>query len=95
MTDLLQRHASNPVQSVFVSALRGISDTRMPALISILSYWGVGVVSGYVLATPMGLGPIGVWIGMAIGLAAATLILGIRCWRTCNILIKQNRFDLI
>ena len=83
------------LQSVFVSALRGISDTRMPALISILSYWGVGVVSGYVLATPMGLGPIGVWIGMAIGLAAATLILGIRCWRTCNILIRQNRFDLI
>jgi MATE family multidrug resistance protein len=83
------------LQSVFVSALRGISDTRIPALISILSYWGVGVVSGYILATPMGLGPIGVWIGMAIGLGVATIILGGRCWRTRNKLIRQNHFDLI
>lgn len=83
------------LQSVFIAALRGISDTRMPALISILCYWGIGLTFGYFLATPLEYGPIGIWIGITIGLIAATLILGLRCWITRNRLKREGQFDLI
>ncbi|MAJ34572.1 MAG: hypothetical protein CBC12_02055, partial [Candidatus Puniceispirillum sp. TMED52] len=83
------------LQSVFISALRGISDTRMPAIISIFCYWGVGVSSGYILSTPFEYGPIGIWIGITIGLIAATLTLGMRCWMTRQQLIHEGRFKLV
>ena len=72
------------LQIVFSCVLRGISDTRVPAIISIISYWGVGVVMAVVLASWVGLGPIGVWWGMLLGLAAGSALLGWRCfamWR--------------
>ena len=83
------------LQSVFIAALRGISDTRMPALISIFCYWGIGLTSGYILATPLDYGPIGIWIGITIGLIAATCILGWRCWQTRNRLKHSGHFHLI
>ena len=67
------------LQSVFTSILRGINDTRMPALLSLLCYWGVGIGSGIMLAFPLGLGPIGVWHGLLAGLCLASLLLGWRC----------------
>lgn len=83
------------LQSIFIAILRGISDTRIPALISIFCYWGIGLTSGYILATPLGYGPIGIWAGITIGLIAATLILGLRCWNTKNQLKHDGRFNLI
>lgn len=83
------------LQSVFISALRGISDTRMPAIISIFCYWGIGVSSGYILSTPFEYGPIGIWIGITIGLIAATLALGMRCWMTRQQLIHEGQFNLV
>ena len=67
------------LQVVFTSILRGINDTRMPAILSIFCYFGVGGTSGYVLATPMGYGPIGVWWGLLSGLTAGAVIIGGRC----------------
>jgi multidrug resistance protein, MATE family len=68
-----------------VSVLRGAGDTRVPMLLAGLGYWGVGATASYVLAFRFGLGPVGVWIGLSLGLAAVGLALAVRAravlWR--------------
>jgi MATE family multidrug resistance protein len=44
-------------------------------VLSVLSYWGVGLVSGYVLAFPLGMKEEGLWIGLVLGLASAAFLL--------------------
>jgi MATE family multidrug resistance protein len=65
------------VQSTMTGALRGLSDTGFPAVVSLLAYWVLGLPLGWVLAHEGGLGPAGVWTGfiIALGLAGAALVL--------------------
>ena len=63
------------VQVAVMGALRGMKDTYQPMILSVLSYWGVGLVSGYVLAFPMGLKEQGLWIGLVLGLTSAAILL--------------------
>ena len=64
------------LQSTLVGALRGMSDTAIPSVISILAYWPVAIPLGWALAFPLGLGPQGVWLGFvsALALAASALV---------------------
>ena len=66
------------IQAVAAGALRGLQDTRVPMWIAIFSYWvpGFGLAIG--LGFFAGLEGIGVWIGLASGLACAALLL---IWR--------------
>jgi multidrug resistance protein, MATE family len=63
------------MQVAGVSVLRGAGDTRVPMILAGLGYWGVGFTASYVLAFRFDLGPIGVWIGLSLGLAAVGLAL--------------------
>ena len=62
-------------QSVAVGSLRGMQDTRMPMVIAVFSYWIAGLGTGYLLAFPGGLGGIGIWTGLALGLTLAAVLL--------------------
>lgn len=66
------------VQAVSSGNLRGLQDTRIPLLLATISYWGVGMTVAYVLAFPLGLGGVGVWGGLASGLASAAILLTLR-----------------
>lgn len=66
------------IQVSAAGALRGLKDTRIPMLIGIVAYWGIGLTSGYLLGIQLGGGGIGLWWGLAIGLAAASVVL---TWR--------------
>ena len=55
------------------SNLRGLQDTKVPMFIAAFSYWIVGMSSAYLIAFPLGMGGAGVWGGLVIGLAAASL----------------------
>jgi len=62
--------------------LRGCKDTRIPLLLILLAYWGLGLPMGYGLGlggwgglTP---GPQGFWIGLILALTAASALLGYR-----------------
>lgn len=68
--DGLQVAASN--------ALRGLKDTRAAMLLTLLAYWGCGATSGWLLAFVFGVGPLGLWYGMTIGLGSAALFLILR-----------------
>lgn len=66
------------VQIAAAGALRGLHDTRVPMYIAFASYWGVGLSAAYILAFPLELGPRGIWWGLVLGLAAASILLSFR-----------------
>src|SRR5258707_13068435 len=56
------------LQTVATGALRGSGDTRTPMLANLIAYWLIGLPLSYVLCFRLGLGALGVWIGLCIGL---------------------------
>ena len=82
------------LQAVFMAILRAINDTRWPAMISIFSYWGIGIIGGIGLTSHYGWGPIGVWWSIFTGLFAGTVFLFIRCYRTMKKIKKHGKIVL-
>ena len=72
------------VQSTMTGALRGMSDTGFPAMVSLGAYWVLGLPLGWVLAHPVGIGPSGIWMGFVIALGLAG---GVLVWR----FLRQTR----
>jgi multidrug resistance protein, MATE family len=68
------------MQVMALGLLRGIRDTRVPMWAATLSYWVLGIPSSYALAFPLGLGGIGLWLGLCVGLFAAAGMLMWRFW---------------
>lgn len=66
------------VQAVAIGALRGMSDTKWPSIIAFVAYWILGLPGGYILSFHLGVGPVGIWIGLLIGLMVAAVSL---TWR--------------
>jgi len=56
-------------QVVGAGMLRGLQDTRVPMLFAGVGYWCVGMSLSLALAFVAGLGGIGIWMGLAAGLA--------------------------
>ncbi|MGH1452087.1 MAG: MATE family efflux transporter [Paracoccaceae bacterium] len=73
-------------QVIALGLLRGVQDTRIPMLIAGLSYWGIGLTSAYILGFVLDWQGIGVWIGLAIGLTAAAVLM---MWRFWSVAVKQ------
>jgi multidrug resistance protein, MATE family len=72
---------SDGLQALAGGALRGLKDTRIPAWITVLSYWGVGLPLGVGLGIAAGWGAIGFWVGLIGGLSVAAALLTGRFWR--------------
>lgn len=66
------------LQVVCLGALRGMEDVKIPTIITMVSYWAIGLPMSYVFAFKMNLGPNGVWYGLALGLMSAAVLLLIR-----------------
>lgn len=66
------------VQAVAAGALRGLKDTTVPMILAGFGYWAAGLPLGLVLAFPVGLGPVGVWIGLAAGLFLVAALMTLR-----------------
>jgi MATE family multidrug resistance protein len=60
------------------SVLRGYKDTQVPAAITVVAYWGVGLPLCWVLGLHLELGPAGVWVGLT---AALVVVAGLLLWR--------------
>ena len=72
---------ADAAQVMALGLLRGVQDTRVPAIIATLAYWAVGAPLAYVLGFPLGLEGAGVWLGLAAGLAVAGGFMMLRFWR--------------
>ena len=69
-------------QVMLLGVLRGLQDTRVPAILAAIGYWGIGIPAGWWLAFRAGWGPAGIWSGLVIGLTVVAVLLGWRLWRT-------------
>lgn len=67
--------------------LRALKDTRFTLFISILSFWGIALPVGYLLAKHVQLGGAGLWWGMVLGAGCSVILL---LWRF-KIKIAQYR----
>jgi MATE family multidrug resistance protein len=63
------------IQVVALGVLRGVGDTRVPMLLNLLGFWLAGLPVGIVLAFRGGMGPQGLWWGLALGLALVAVLL--------------------
>ena len=72
------------IQVLSAGALRGLKDTRVPMLITIFAYWGIGLPLGAWFGLHLhGRAP-GLWVGLIVGLSMAALLLALRLWRQCR-----------
>lgn len=62
-------------QAVGCGILRGRGDTRAAAVINFIGYWMLGLPIGIALAFPSHVGPIGIWIGLTVGLAVVAVLI--------------------
>jgi len=62
-------------QVVAAHALRGLSDTTVPMIVAIAGYWVIGMPTAYVLGFVLQWRGVGIWIGLAVGLAVVCVVL--------------------
>ncbi len=65
-------------QVIGSGALRGLTDVRVPAVITFVAYWILAIPAGYGLGIHTSLGAVGIWAGLAAGLAVAAVLLARR-----------------
>ena len=69
---------SDGVQAVGLGVLRGITDVKIPMIISFIAYWAIGLPVGYFLGFKMKYEAVGVWIGLLCGLTVAATFFFLR-----------------
>lgn len=65
-------------QAIGAGVLRGLQDTRVPMFIALAGYWLVGIGTGSLLAFPLKMAGLGIWLGLASGLGTVALLLVLR-----------------
>ncbi|MCB8822990.1 MATE family efflux transporter [Microvirga rosea] len=75
-------------QAVGAGMLRGLQDTRVPMMFAALGYWGVGLPLGVILAFGTSLRGVGIWVGLATGLA---VVASLMLWRW----LRRDRLGLL
>lgn len=84
---------SDAAQVIAGCALRGYKDTKALFYITLSTYWGVGLSTGYILALTdlvfPAMGAAGFWIGFIVGLTSAGILL------TYRMIVIQKRERLV
>jgi MATE family multidrug resistance protein len=77
------------LQVVSGGVLRGLADTRYPAVVGLVGFWLLGLPISLALSFGFGMGAAGLWWGLAAGLAVAGLLLAarVRSW------LRADRVD--
>jgi len=79
------------VQTIAMGSIRGLKDAKTTFLIGLCCYWLVGAPSAWLLTFNFAGGAVGVWWGLALGLACASVALTIAFeWRMKRMLGKAG-----
>lgn len=70
------------LQVVATGVLRGAGDTRTPMMANLIGHWVLGLPVGYLLCFHAGMGAVGMWMGLSVGLISVGATLLIAWWRT-------------
>ncbi len=81
---------SDSTQVVFLGALRGLQDVKIPTIITFIAYWVIGFPISYFLGKESAYGSFGIWIGLLAGLSSASILLYFRFNYLTLKLIKTN-----
>tara|TARA_B110000114_G_scaffold93405_1_gene98527 strand:+ start:617 stop:1996 length:1380 start_codon:yes stop_codon:yes gene_type:complete len=81
---------SDSAQVVFLGALRGLQDVKIPTILTFVSYWVIGFPTSYFLGKETAYGSTGIWIGLLVGLASASIFLYLRFIYLTNRLIQAH-----
>jgi len=68
-------------QVMGAAMLRGLHDTRVPMIYALFGYWGIGIGVGALFAFHLKMQGLGIWIGLATGLAVVALLMVVRWHR--------------
>lgn len=80
---------SDAIQAPVQGALRGYKDVTITFIMAIISYWVIGLPTGYLLGTYTSYGPFGYWIGLIVGLTIGAITLGTR------LVYLQKKFSIV
>jgi MATE family multidrug resistance protein len=69
------------LQVVASGALRGVGDTRVPMLVNLVGFWGVGLPACVWFGFGLDGGPEGIWWGLALGIGVVGTLLAYRIKR--------------
>ena len=69
---------SDGAQAAGLGALRGITDVRVPMIITFIAYWVIALPIGCFLGFILKMEVVGIWIGLSAGLSAAAVMLNLR-----------------
>jgi multidrug resistance protein, MATE family len=72
---------SDSTQAISAGLLRGIKDVKTPTFLIGISYWVVGIPSGYFFANHLRMGAAGMWLGLILGLTFASVFLQTRFFK--------------
>ena len=75
-------------QVIGAGMLRGLHDTRWPLIFALVGYWGIGLGIGAWLAFAADWQGVGIWVGLAAGLAAVAVLM---LWRW----VRRDKLGLI
>ena len=75
---------SDGVQVVFLGCLRGLSDVKIPTLITFIAYWVLAIPLGFYLGVTIKLGLNGTWWGLFAGLSISAIFMLIRFYYLAN-----------
>ena len=78
------------LQGVTTGALRGLGDTRTAMLWNLAGHWVVGLPLGYLLCFRWGLGVVGLWWGLSVGLIICGVALILAWLRKAPALLHEN-----
>lgn len=65
---------SDATQTIATGALRGLGESRIPAIANIVGHWLIGLPLGIFLAFHLDLGVRGIWMGLSLGLTVVAVI---------------------
>jgi len=68
------------IQVASMGMLRGLLDSRLPFVATVVSYWLIGMPCALLFTFTLHMGPSGLWYGMVAGLGSAALLLQLRFW---------------
>ncbi len=81
---------SDGAQVSGAGALRGLKDTAVPMVFTLVAYWGIGLPLGYTLGITRSMGPQAMWGGLIAGLTVAALCLTGRFYLVTRRLAKES-----
>jgi MATE family multidrug resistance protein len=80
---------SDGIQCVSLGVLRGIADTKVPTLVTVVAYWIIGIPAGLWMAEYFEIGLYGIWFGLSVGLTFSAIML------TMRFLKESNEIDFV